>query len=145
MACDIVGGVKIAIHQGGRHRQGVAGVTEAFTCGTIGRELPGRLQVHTQQITQGVGVAGVVETPQNHSPRVACPLPRQIVEQSGHPAAELLLLDLFGLFGAGGGHLTGVELFGYPAPGAGIETHFAGCSQSLQIEFTLKLGGRMTF
>ena len=66
MPDDPLGPVQVLSQQGGRHHQSLAGVGKPLPGGSVDGKLAGRLQIHPQEVPQGVLILGVAQAAQHH-------------------------------------------------------------------------------
>ena len=141
---DFLARVQILREQGRRHDESVSGVRETFASRAVLREFACRIQVDVRQITHGIGVLCIAQSPQHDRSRVAGAGVRLGVEIAVDPDSQQFPLFDRRLAGALGGHLAIVEHLGDFLPDAGRPPHVADRGEPLKIELALHFLCRMT-
>jgi hypothetical protein len=78
-ARDLFGRRDILLHQRWRHREDVADIVEAVAA-VVGREVGGRLEVHAQEVTDGIVVLRAIEATRGDAARIGLGLAVQAGE-----------------------------------------------------------------
>ena len=74
---DLLGGIQVFLHQQRREREHVADVVEPVAH-VVGGEIGGGVELDAQQVANGIGVLGTVETPDRHPPRIGASRPGRL-------------------------------------------------------------------